>query len=250
MFLFKQCWYDNKRGFHMKKSKEKKSKTEKVKRRIKECKIYSEFKNFLSRGNAFDMAVGVVIGGAFSAIVNSIVSVLMSICTWGVPGGIKGLVTILPAASASQKGIEGIGQSFGKTEIADATIKYAASQGVTIDRSSGAFATWQNGLLSNYTLKGSTYYFNGSALIDWGSIINAFISFLIIGITLFVIVKTVNYLRKVRIEMEEKAREEYYTKHPDERPKPKEPEPPKPTELDVLTQIRDELTQLRESQHK
>ena len=33
----------------------------------------SEFKEFISRGNVMDMAVGVIIGGAFSAIVTSLV---------------------------------------------------------------------------------------------------------------------------------------------------------------------------------
>lgn len=33
-----------------------------------------EFKTFISRGNVMDMAVGVIIGGAFTAIVNSLVN--------------------------------------------------------------------------------------------------------------------------------------------------------------------------------
>lgn len=33
----------------------------------------SEFKEFISKGNVVDMAVGVVVGGAFTAIVNSLV---------------------------------------------------------------------------------------------------------------------------------------------------------------------------------
>lgn len=33
-----------------------------------------EFKEFISRGNVVDMAVGVIIGGAFTAIVNSLVN--------------------------------------------------------------------------------------------------------------------------------------------------------------------------------
>lgn len=36
-------------------------------------KIIQEFKEFVSRGNVMDMAVGVIIGGAFTAIVNSLV---------------------------------------------------------------------------------------------------------------------------------------------------------------------------------
>ena len=36
--------------------------------------IFGEFREFIKRGNVLDMAVGVVIGGAFSAIVTSIVN--------------------------------------------------------------------------------------------------------------------------------------------------------------------------------
>ena len=36
-------------------------------------KFFKEFKEFIARGNAIDLAVGVVIGGAFTAIVNSLV---------------------------------------------------------------------------------------------------------------------------------------------------------------------------------
>ncbi len=36
--------------------------------------MISEFKDFIAKGNAMDLAVGVIIGGAFGAIVNSLVS--------------------------------------------------------------------------------------------------------------------------------------------------------------------------------
>ena len=36
--------------------------------------LWAEFKEFISRGNVMDLAVGVVIGSAFSAIVNSLVN--------------------------------------------------------------------------------------------------------------------------------------------------------------------------------
>lgn len=35
--------------------------------------FFEEFKKFISRGNVMDMAVGVVVGGAFTKIVNSLV---------------------------------------------------------------------------------------------------------------------------------------------------------------------------------
>lgn len=37
-------------------------------------KFIEEFKGFISRGNVLDLAIGVVIGGAFTAIVNSLVN--------------------------------------------------------------------------------------------------------------------------------------------------------------------------------
>ena len=45
-------------------------------------KIGEEFKEFIMRGNVMDMAVGVIIGGAFSNIVSSLVDdVLMPVIT-------------------------------------------------------------------------------------------------------------------------------------------------------------------------
>ena len=50
--------------------------------------ILGEFKKFIMRGNVIDLAVGVIIGGAFQAIVNSlvndIVSPVLSLATKGV----------------------------------------------------------------------------------------------------------------------------------------------------------------------
>ena len=37
-------------------------------------KFVNEFKQFISRGNVMDMAVGVIIGGAFSAITTSLIN--------------------------------------------------------------------------------------------------------------------------------------------------------------------------------
>src|SRR5213592_4340137 len=36
--------------------------------------MLKDFREFIARGNAFDLAVGVIIGGAFAAIVNSLVN--------------------------------------------------------------------------------------------------------------------------------------------------------------------------------
>ena len=62
--------------------------------------IFAEFKKFITRGNIIDLAVGVIIGGAFSAIVtsltNKIIMPLINLIINAATGG-KGidLVTIL-----------------------------------------------------------------------------------------------------------------------------------------------------------
>ncbi|MDO5444311.1 MAG: large conductance mechanosensitive channel protein MscL [Eubacteriales bacterium] len=51
-------------------------------------KFFEEFKQFISKGNVMDLAVGVIIGGAFQSIVNSLVNdilmPLLSMITGGV----------------------------------------------------------------------------------------------------------------------------------------------------------------------
>ena len=51
-------------------------------------KIYAEFKEFIMRGNVLDLAVGVIIGGAFQKIIGSLVNdIIMPIITM-ITGGI------------------------------------------------------------------------------------------------------------------------------------------------------------------
>lgn len=50
-------------------------------------KFMKEFKTFISRGNVMDMAVGVIIGGAFKAIVDSLVADIIN-PVLGVFGGV------------------------------------------------------------------------------------------------------------------------------------------------------------------
>ncbi len=46
-------------------------------------KFFGEFKKFITRGNVIDMAVGVIIGGAFSAIVTALTNqILMPLINW------------------------------------------------------------------------------------------------------------------------------------------------------------------------
>ncbi|MBQ4590410.1 MAG: large conductance mechanosensitive channel protein MscL [Clostridia bacterium] len=43
-------------------------------------KFFDEFKKFIARGNVIDMAVGVVVGSAFTAIVNQLVQGIINPC--------------------------------------------------------------------------------------------------------------------------------------------------------------------------
>lgn len=208
----------------------------------REFKLWKEFKAFISRGNVLDMAVGVVIGGAFSAIVTALVNILLSVCTWGVPGGLKGLVTILPAISASQQGMAGIGQSFESSQLQQFA-EQIAKQNYGDNVEATVIQATKTEILNQYTLHGTTYVANSAAVIDWGAFINAIISFLIIALTLFVIIKVFTTLKAKREALKKAALEEYYKKHPEERPQPKVENPvvPQPTELDVLLEIKDLL---------
>ena len=71
---------------------------------MKESAFIKEFKEFISKGSVIDMAVGVVVGGAFTAIVNSLVNDI-----------------IMPLVGLILGGINFTGLSFG---IKDAQINY------------------------------------------------------------------------------------------------------------------------------
>lgn len=51
-------------------------------------KILEEFKKFISRGNVMDLAVGVIVGTAFTAIVNSLVNNILTPIVGLLLGGI------------------------------------------------------------------------------------------------------------------------------------------------------------------
>jgi large conductance mechanosensitive channel len=53
----------------------------------KERHMFEEFKKFALRGNAVDLAIGVIIGAAFGAIVNSLVADILSPIIGAVTGG-------------------------------------------------------------------------------------------------------------------------------------------------------------------
>ena len=190
--------------------------------------LWAEFKEFINKGNAFMLAVGVVIGGAFNAIVTALVNILMSVATWGVPGGLKGLVTVLPPfpGSVAQAGMNPdiaveiadkngklikytLGQSFDMSALQKLAEKLAVETYTqeVVDANPNLIESIKSTILGKYTLHGTLYTYNMSAVIDWGSFINAVIAFIIIALTLFIIVKVTTVLAKKREEAKAKLEE-------------------------------------------
>ena len=120
---------------------------------MKKSTFFEDFKKFIMRGNVIDMAVGVIVGGAFTAIVNSMSNnILKPIINWI-------LAMILGKGSLSE-----VYTFLQKVEKVDDT-------GATV-----------------IDLAESIY-------IDWGTLINAIINFLVIAFVLFTIVRAINKLR-------------------------------------------------------
>ncbi len=72
-------------------------------------KFLNEFKTFIMRGNVVDMAVGVVVGGAFKSIIDSLVKDIIMPCIGTLTGKVdisKLSVTIIKANEATgEKGL-------------------------------------------------------------------------------------------------------------------------------------------------
>jgi large conductance mechanosensitive channel protein len=123
--------------------------------------LFKEFKEFISKGNVLDLAVGVIVGGAFGKIVTSLVDDI-----------------IMPIIGLIIGGIDFSGLSL---KIGDATVKY-------------------------------------------GMFIQNIVNFLIIAFSIFLVVKAVNKMRRIKPEKEEAPAE-----------------PQKTNEEILLTEIRDLL---------
>ena len=83
---------------------------DKKKGKIKQ--FFEEFKKFITRGNVLDMSVGVIVGGAFTGIVNGLSNyILKPIINWLLAlvigkNGLSGAITMLsPAYFADQPGV-------------------------------------------------------------------------------------------------------------------------------------------------
>ncbi|MGN6506506.1 MAG: large-conductance mechanosensitive channel protein MscL [Tepidisphaeraceae bacterium] len=142
--------------------------------------LIGEFKEFITKGNAIDLAVGIIIGGAFGAVVNSLVKDV-----------------IMPP----------IGLLLGGVDFSDLKLKLA-----------DGLKAGQVNPITHLTLTKDL----DPVTINYGSFINTLISLLIIGFSVFLIVKAVNVLRR--------------------KPTPAPEVPPAPPEdIKLLTEIRDLL---------
>ena len=119
-------------------------------------KFFGEFKKFITRGNVLDMSVGVIVGGAFTAIVNGLSNFIL-----------KPIINWLLAIIFGSNSLDGILTFLKKAYVLDAT----GTPTSVVD-------------LAN------------SIYIDWGAFINAIINFLLIAFVLFTIVKVINNMKE------------------------------------------------------
>ncbi len=128
--------------------------------------FFAEFKKFITRGNVVDMAVGVIVGSSFTAIVNGLSNFIL-----------KPLVNWLLALIIGADTLSEIYTPL-KAVYKDVLDETGAKIGEELD------------------LAQSIY-------IDWGAFINAVINFFIIAFVLFIIVKIFNKFRDDRQELKE-----------------------------------------------
>ena len=134
---------------------------EKKKGKIKQ--FFEEFKKFITRGNVLDMAVGVIVGGAFTGIVNGLSNYIL-----------KPIINWLLALILGKEGLSGA-----ITMLSPSYKDVLNAEGVKID--------------TELDLATSIY-------IDWGAFISAIINFLLIAFVLFSIVKIINGIREAQEE--------------------------------------------------
>ena len=121
------------------------------------------------------MAVGVIVGGAFTAVVNRLSNfVLKPIINW--------ILALITGSSS----LDGIFTYLRKVEVEQAVVDAATG-----------LPTGETEMVID--LAQSIY-------IDWGSFINAIINFLLVAFTLFVIIKIINGVREKADELKAKIK--------------------------------------------
>ncbi|MXO58289.1 large conductance mechanosensitive channel protein MscL [Altererythrobacter salegens] len=141
--------------------------------------MWSDFKAFIAKGNVMDLAVAVIIGGAFATIVKSLTDEI-----------------IMPI----------VGAIFGGADFSKYFVLLSVPEGY-------------EGSMDDYAALKEA----GAAMIGYGSFVTAVINFLILAFIIFLLVR---YSKKAMSQFE--AKEE-------------DAAPAGPSEIDLLTEIRDEL---------
>ena len=170
-------------------------------------KLWEEFKVFINKGNAMALAVGTIIGGAFSNITKSVTNDL-----------------IMPIVNIFLGGTD-----FSDAKLALPRMPWVEPTYETIVDADGAEIVQE---VRNY--------------LTYGNFISAVINFLILALVVFFIVKLVNQMTEAATRKEREAAEaaaaaaaaaaaEEAAKNP--------PAPPAPTAEELLAEIRDLLKQ-------
>jgi len=113
--------------------------------------MWKEFKNFVMHGNAMELAIGIIIGVAFSAIINSLVNDI-----------------IMPP----------IGLALGRVDFVN------------------LFAVLKEGSVPGPYLSLEAAKAAGAITVNYGFFINTIISFILIALVIFFIVKAINNYKK------------------------------------------------------
>ena len=138
-------------------------------------KFFEEFKKFITRGNVVDMAVGVIVGSSFTAIVNGLSNnILKPIINW--------FLALI----------------FGKNSLSEIFTFLTKVEKEVLDEAG--------------TVVGYEVDLAQSIYIDWGAYINAVLNFFIVAFVLFCIVKLVNKLREERKEFSENMKKKTLNK--------------------------------------
>jgi large conductance mechanosensitive channel len=116
--------------------------------------MLKEFREFAMRGNVVDMAVGIIIGGAFGTIVKSLVADVL-----------------MPP----------IGLLLGGVNVTDFFV--VLKQGAT----AGPYAVLADAKAA------------GAVTLDYGLFINAVISFLIVAFAVFLLIKSINKMKREEV---------------------------------------------------
>ncbi len=130
-------------------------------------KFFSEFKEFIMRGNVVDLAVAVIVGGAFQAIVNSLINDLVMPFIGLITGGIN---------------------------FADQFIVLKVPEGVDLATVEAAKTA------ADATALGATVW-------AYGAFITAVINFIVMAFVIFLLVKIINKVQSIGKKEEEVVEE-------------------------------------------